>query len=74
MFFFCNFRPSVKWFLGDTAISETEYKFVEEIQENTQIFKCIIKEATVETRGKYSCKITNEFGSIESSSNVTVNC
>lgn len=67
-------KPKVKWYLGETEINETKYKFVEEGDENTTIFKCYIKEATVEQHGKFTCKITNEFGAIESSCDVTVNC
>lgn len=67
-------KPKVKWYLGDIEITETKYRFVEEGDENISIFKCYIKEATIETRGTYSCKVTNEFGSVECSSNVTVNC
>lgn len=67
-------KPKAKWYLGDIEITEKQYRFVEEGDENVSIFKCFIKEATVEARGKYTCKITNQFGTVESSSNVTVNC
>lgn len=67
-------KPKAKWYLGDIEITETKYRFVEEGDENTTIFKCFIKEATTELRGKYTCKVSNEFGSEETSSNVTVNC
>ncbi|KAG5678438.1 hypothetical protein PVAND_008111 [Polypedilum vanderplanki] len=67
-------KPKAKWYLGDIEITEKQYRFVEEGDENTTIFKCYIKESTIETRGKYTCKVTNELGSDESSSNVTVNC
>lgn len=67
-------KPKAKWYLGDIEVTETKYRFVEEGDENISIFKCFIKEATVETRGKYTCKVTNELGTVESSSNVTVNC
>lgn len=67
-------KPKAKWYLGDIEITEKQYRFVEEGDENITIFKCYIKEAIVETRGKYTCKVTNEFGSDTSSSNVTVNC
>ena len=67
-------KPKAKWYLGDMEITETKYRFVEEGDENISIFKCYVKEATIETRGKYTCKVTNEFGSVESSNEVTVNC
>lgn len=67
-------KPKAKWYLGDVEINETKYRFVEEGDENTTIFKCYIKEATIEQHGKFTCKITNEFGSIETSNEVTVNC
>lgn len=67
-------KPKAKWFLGDIEITETKYRFVQEGDENTTILKCFIKEATVEMRGKYTCKVSNEHGSDESSSTVTVNC
>jgi hypothetical protein len=67
-------KPKAKWYLGDVEITEKQYRFVEEGDENTTIFKCFIKDATIETRGKYTCKVTNEFGSEETSANVTVNC
>lgn len=67
-------KPKAKWFLGDIEVSETKYRFVEEGDENSSTFKCFIKESTVELRGKYTCKITNEFGFIECSNEVKVNC
>lgn len=67
-------KPKAKWYLGDIEITETKYRFVQEGDENISIFKCYIKEATVETRGKYTCKVSNEFGSVECSNEVTVNC
>ena len=67
-------KPKAKWFLGDVEITETKYRFVTEGDENVTTFKCFIKEATVELRGKYTCKITNELGTVETSSNVEVNC
>lgn len=67
-------KPKAKWFLGDVEINETKYRFVQEGDENNTIFKCYIKEATVETKGKYTCKVSNEFGAIECSNVVTVNC
>lgn len=67
-------KPKAKWYLGDIEINETKYRFTTEGDENVTTFKCFIKEALIETRGKYTCKISNEFGSVESSSEVTVNC
>lgn len=67
-------KPKVKWYLGDIEITESKYRFVQEGDENITIFKCYIKEATIETRGKYTCKVSNEFGSVDCSCEVTVNC
>lgn len=67
-------KPKAKWYLGDIEIDETKYRFVEEGDENDTTFKCFIKEATIEAGGKYTCKITNELGTVECSNEVTVNC
>ncbi|KAG7203298.1 hypothetical protein KM043_010391 [Ampulex compressa] len=63
--------PSVHWFLGDVEITEkrTEYTRIEE-GDNC---KLIMKEVKTEMKGKYTCKVKNEFGETESSSNLTVN-
>lgn len=63
-------RPTIKWYCEGIEITETEYKMVEEGEE----YKLIIKEAKVELRGKYTCKVTNEHGIVENTSNVTINC
>ncbi|XP_066993450.2 obscurin isoform X6 [Anabrus simplex] len=65
-------KPSIKWYLNEVEITEkkTEYTRIEEGDD----YKLIIKEVTIETSGKYTCKVTNEFGSSESSSTFTVNC
>ncbi len=63
--------------MDDIEINEKQYKFVEEhtcTSTNLTTYRLIIEEATVEKHGKYTCKIKNEFGSIENSAKVTVNC
>ncbi|GLG93475.1 Obscurin [Gryllus bimaculatus] len=65
-------KPSIKWFLNEVEITEkkTEYTRIEEGDN----YKLIIKEVTTETSGKYTCKLVNDMGSNESSSQFTVNC
>lgn len=64
-------KPSVHWFLGDVEITETrtEYTRVEEGDN----YKLIIKEVKTELKGRYTCKLQNEYGENSSSSNLTVN-
>lgn len=64
-------KPSVHWFLGDVEITEkrTEYTRVEEGDN----YKLIIKEVKTELKGRYTCKVENEYGENSSSSNLTVN-
>ena len=65
-------KPSVKWYLDETEITEkrTEYTRIEE----GDSCKLIIKEVTTELKGKYTCKVVNDLGSIETSAKLTVNC
>lgn len=63
--------------MGDVEINQKDYKLSEETtctSTNLTTYKLSINEATVERDGRYTCKITNEFGSIENSCKVTVNC
>ncbi|XP_024880175.1 obscurin isoform X3 [Temnothorax curvispinosus] len=64
-------KPSVHWFLGDVEITEkrTEYTRVEEGDN----YKLVIKEVKTELKGRYTCKVQNEYGENSSSSNLTVN-
>lgn len=63
-------KPSVHWFLGDVEITEkrTEYTRVEEGDN----YKLVIKEVKTELKGRYTCKVANEYGENSSSSDLTV--
>lgn len=65
-------KPQIKWFLDEMEISEksTEYTRIEE----EDGLKLVIKEVTSELSGKYTCKLVNEHGEIETSAKLTVNC
>lgn len=58
--------------MDETEITEkrTEYTKIEEGDN----YKLIIKEVTTELKGKYTCKVTNDLGSTETSAKLTVNC
>ncbi|XP_049949485.1 obscurin isoform X3 [Schistocerca serialis cubense] len=64
-------KPKVKWFLGDIDITEKKNEFTCTEEEGT--YKLVIKEVTTELSGKYTCKVVNDLGTSESSSNLTVN-
>ncbi|XP_049774558.1 obscurin [Schistocerca cancellata] len=64
-------KPKVKWFLGDIDITEKKNEFTCTEEEGT--YKLVIKEVTTELCGKYTCKVVNDLGTSESSSNLTVN-
>lgn len=65
-------KPTIKWFLDEVEISETRKEFTR--IEADDGLKLIIKEVSSELSGQYSCKITNELGSTESSAKLTVKC
>lgn len=53
-------------------ITEKKNEFVTTEEGND--YKLIIKEATTEVEGKYTVKVTNEFGTSEDTCKLTVNC
>lgn len=71
-FFKSFFRPKIHWFLDGIEITETRKEFDKKSDDNN--FTLVIKEATTELQGKYSCKIENSYGSETCESFVTVNC
>ncbi|XP_044269472.1 obscurin isoform X2 [Tribolium madens] len=65
-------KPSVKWYLDEMEITETKTEFTR--VESDDGVKLVIKEVTSELSGKYTCKLSNECGSTETSAKLTVNC
>jgi Immunoglobulin I-set domain len=65
-------RPSIKWYIDGMEITSSRKEFT--CVEENHDYKLIINEVTTELRGKYSCKVTNQFETIESEAVVTVNC
>ncbi|XP_064214157.1 obscurin isoform X3 [Tribolium castaneum] len=65
-------KPSVKWYLDEMEITETKTEFTR--VDSDDGVKLVIKEVNSELSGKYTCKLSNECGSTETSAKLTVNC
>ncbi|XP_060519331.1 obscurin isoform X9 [Cylas formicarius] len=65
-------KPAVKWYLDEVEIQETRSEFTR--IESDDGVKLVIKEVTSELSGQYTCKLSNEVGSAETSAKLTVNC
>ncbi|XP_018567720.1 obscurin isoform X4 [Anoplophora glabripennis] len=65
-------QPTVKWYLDEVEIQETRTEFTR--QESHDGVQLVIKEVTSELSGQYTCKLSNECGSAETSAKLTVNC
>lgn len=65
-------RSSIKWFLNGVDISEKRNEFVQ--SDDGVNYKLLIKKATIELDGKYSCVIKNDYGKVEDECTVDVNC
>ncbi|XP_012273370.1 obscurin isoform X3 [Orussus abietinus] len=63
-------KPTVRWFLGDVEITETRKEFT--TTEEGDNYKLIISNVKRDLTGKYTCKVKNDFGAIETSSNLVV--
>lgn len=66
-------RPTGRWFLGDIDLSDRQYEFDSDVDGDGN-YKLEIKEVTPDFHGTYHLKLTNEFGSTESSAPLTVQC
>ncbi|KAI4489747.1 hypothetical protein M0804_003929 [Polistes exclamans] len=63
-------KPNVHWFIGDVEITEkrSEYTRIEE----GDSYKLVMKEVKEEMKGRYTCKVENEYGVNECSADFTV--
>lgn len=64
-------QPSIHWYIDDVEITEKRKEFVRKEEEESCTL--IISEAKTELKGKYTCKLKNEFGEVKSSSTLIVN-
>uniref|UniRef100_A0A0A9VUL5 Muscle M-line assembly protein unc-89 n=1 Tax=Lygus hesperus TaxID=30085 RepID=A0A0A9VUL5_LYGHE len=65
-------KGRVRWFYNEQEISESSSNFsFKEMDDN---YTLIIKEVSSSSAGKYRCKIENEYGSNESTADLTVLC
>ncbi|XP_066587330.1 obscurin isoform X6 [Prorops nasuta] len=64
-------KPTVQWFFGDCEITEKREEF--SIVEDGDNCKLILKEVKSELKGKYSCKVANEYGESSCEATLTVN-
>ncbi|XP_029048165.2 obscurin-like isoform X4 [Osmia bicornis bicornis] len=64
-------KPNVHWYIGDVEITEKKREFTR--TEEGDVCKLIISEAKSELKGKYTCKVKNEYGETKISSTLTVN-
>ncbi|KAG5881050.1 hypothetical protein JTB14_033964 [Gonioctena quinquepunctata] len=65
-------KPTVKWYLDEMEIQETRTEFTRIESDNG--VSLIIKEVASELSGQYTCKLSNECGTAETSAKLTVNC
>ncbi|XP_023017381.2 obscurin isoform X4 [Leptinotarsa decemlineata] len=65
-------KPTVKWYLDEVEIKETRTEFTR--LESDDGVSLIIKEVSSELSGQYTCKLSNECGTAETSAKLTVNC
>ncbi|KAJ8919920.1 hypothetical protein NQ315_006449 [Exocentrus adspersus] len=65
-------KPTVKWYLDEVEIQETRKEFTR--QESDDGVQLVIKEVTSELSGQYTCRLSNECGTAETSAKLTVNC
>ncbi|XP_015180266.1 PREDICTED: muscle M-line assembly protein unc-89 isoform X4 [Polistes dominula] len=63
-------KANVHWFIGDVEITEkrTEYTRIEE----GDSYKLVMKEVKEEMKGRYTCKVENEYGVNKCSADFTV--
>ncbi|XP_034177401.2 obscurin isoform X2 [Osmia lignaria lignaria] len=64
-------KPNVHWYIGDVEITEKRKEFTR--TEEGDVCKLTISEAKSELKGKYTCKLKNEYGETKISSTLTVN-
>ncbi|XP_016767640.1 obscurin isoform X7 [Apis mellifera] len=64
-------QPSIHWYIDDVEITEKRKEFVRKEEEESCTL--IISEAKTELKGRYTCKLKNEFGEVKSSSTLIVN-
>jgi hypothetical protein len=59
-------------YLNDIEITEKKTEFIREEDEND--YKLIIKKATTDLAGTYTCKVINDLGTSDTTSNFVVQC
>lgn len=59
-------------YLDEVEIKETRTEFTR--QESDDGVQLVIKEVTSQLSGQYTCKLSNECGTAETSAKLTVNC
>lgn len=65
-------ESSIKWFIGDVEITETDTRYKIVNDKSSGACKLIVKEANEGTSGVYKCKVSNEAGSDETSATLSV--
>ncbi|CAB0012839.1 unnamed protein product [Nesidiocoris tenuis] len=65
-------KGKVRWFCKETEVKETDSNFA--FKEMDDSYTLIIKEVSASSAGMYRCKIENEYGSNESTAELTVLC
>jgi ABC-type molybdate transport system substrate-binding protein len=59
-------------YLNDIEITEKKTEFSQEEDEND--YKLVIKNVSTDMAGKYTCKVINDLGTSDTTSNLTVQC
>ncbi|KRF85677.1 uncharacterized protein Dvir_GJ19688, isoform B [Drosophila virilis] len=65
-------RPHIKWFIDGIEIDENRKDCHQSIDGNN--YKLVLNDVSVNSQGNYCCKIMNDYGILEDSCSVTVNC
>lgn len=65
-------RPHTKWFIDGIEIDENRNDCHQSIDGNN--YKLVLNDVSVNSQGNYCCKIMNDYGILEDSCSVTVNC
>ncbi|CAH1393217.1 unnamed protein product [Nezara viridula] len=65
-------KGKIEWFHNDKELSEKQENIT--FTEHDSTYTLVLKDVTRDCSGKYTCKVTNDYGSNETSADLTVLC